>query len=203
MTNDLDCERLFSDPKRLLLDMAQEQSLAELLQMIVDRISNSPRVALVRIWLAQSTTDCTGCPMIDECRDRSHCLHLVASAGRSALIPSAEWTRLDGAFRRVPFGVRKVGRIAATGEPIEAPDLTDPLPDWLARPDWVRAEGIRGFAGQPLVHRGEVLGVLALFARGAIGADCMGWLRMVADHAAVAIATARAFAEVEALRKKA
>ena len=39
--------------------------------------------------------------------------------------------------------------------------------------------------------------VLAVFARGAIGADCMGWLRMIADHAAAAIATARAFAEID------
>src|SRR6185369_6379542 len=98
---------------------------------------------------------------------------LVASGGRSAVNPSTEWTSLDGAFRRIPFGVRKVGQIAATGKPIEVPVLADPLPDWVARPDWARAEGIRGFAGQPLVHRGEVLGVLALFARGAIGADCM------------------------------
>jgi transcriptional regulator with GAF, ATPase, and Fis domain len=202
MASNLCGEPLHADPKRLLLDMAQEQSLAELLQLIVKRLGESPRIALVRIWLAQPTTDCTGCPLRDECRDQSRCLHLVASGGRSAVSPSAEWTRLDGPFRRIPFGVRKVGRIAATGQPIEVPDLADPLPDWLAAPDWVRAEGISGFAGQPLVHRGEVLGVLALFARGAIGADCMGWLRMIADHAAAAIVTARAFAEIEALKKR-
>jgi transcriptional regulator with GAF, ATPase, and Fis domain len=102
----------------------------------------------------------------------------------------------------MPFGVRKVGWIAATGEALEVPDLADPFPDWVARPDWARAEGIRGFAGQPLVHRGEVLGVLAVFARGPIGPDCMAWLRMIADHAAAAIATAQAFAEIEALRKR-
>ena len=72
----------------------------------------------------------------------------------------------------------------------------------MARPDWVRAEGIAGFAGQPLVHRGEVLGVLAVFARRAIGPECMGWLRMIADHAAAAIATARAFEQIEQLRAK-
>jgi transcriptional regulator with GAF, ATPase, and Fis domain len=202
MTGDFSHEPLFPNPKRLLLDMAQEQSLAALLQLIVARLSDSPRVALVRIWLAQPTTGCTGCPLLDACRDRPNCLQLVASGGRSAVSPSTEWTRLDGAFRRIPFGVRKVGRIAATGEPIEVPDLTDPLPEWVAVPDWVRTEGIRGFAGQPLVHRGEVRGVLALFARGAIGADCIGWLRMVADHAAAAIVTARAFAEIESLRKR-
>src|SRR4051794_19966071 len=202
MTYDLGDEPLSTNPKRLLLDMAQEQALPALLRLIVTRLSASPRVALVRIWLAQPTTDCGGCPLTDECRDRSHCLPLVASGGRSVVTPSTEWTRLDGAFRRIPFGVRKVGRIAATGEPIEAPDLSDPFPDWVVGPDWVRAEGIRGFAGQPLVHRGEVLGVLALFARGPIDADCMAWLRMMADHAAAAIATARAFAEIEALRKR-
>ena len=202
MTGTLSHEPLFADPKRLLLDMAQVQTLAELLKLIVARLSDSPRVALARVWLAQPTTDCAGCPMPNECGGRPKCLHLVASGGRSAVAPFAEWNRLDGAFRRIPFGVRKVGRIAAAGEPIEVPDLGDPIPDWVARPDWLRAEGVRGFGGQPLVHRGEVLGVLAVFARGAIGADCMGWLRMIADHAAAAIATARAFERIEELRAK-
>src|SRR6185369_11809203 len=35
-----------------------------------------------------------------------------------------------------------------------------------------------------------------------IGPECMDWLRTIADHAAAAIATARAFAEVDALRKR-
>ena len=186
-------EPLLSDPKRLLLDMAQEHAVPELLRLIVTRLSGSPRVALARIWLTRPTADCPGCPTAEACAAQTRCLELVASGGRSTLSPSTEWTRTDGAFRHMPLGVRKVGRIAATGEAIEAPDLAEPFPDWVARPDWVRAEGIRGFAGQPLIHRGEVLGVLAVFARRAIGSECMGWLRMIADHAAAAIATARAF----------
>jgi transcriptional regulator with GAF, ATPase, and Fis domain len=140
--------------------------------------------------------------MAAECRDRSACLHLVASAGRSAVDPEVDWTRLDGAFRRFPLGVRKVGRIAATGEPVEVFDLLPDPPDWIAVPDWVRAEGVAGFGGQPLVHRGKVLGVLAVFARGAVGRDCMDWLRTIADHAAAAIATARAFERIEELRRR-
>ncbi len=46
---------LLEDPKRLLLDMAQERSLSELLRLIVNRLSDSNRVALARIWLARVT----------------------------------------------------------------------------------------------------------------------------------------------------
>src|SRR5262249_11420460 len=105
----------------------------------------------------------------------------------------------SGGFR---LGGRRGGGWGGGGEPIEVPNLGEPFPDWIARPEWARAEGVRGFAGQPLVHRGQVLGVLAVFARGTIGGDCMGWLRMIADHAAAAIATARAFEQIETLQKR-
>jgi transcriptional regulator with GAF, ATPase, and Fis domain len=193
---------LLSDPKRLLLDLAQQQSVPALLQLVVTRLSESGGVALVRVWLAQVTSSCVGCPSIDVCRTQMQCLHLVASGGRSAVSPGIEWNNIDGAFRRMPFGIRKVGRIALTGEPLEEPALSEHLPDWVARPEWIRAESIRGFAGQPMIHRGEVLGVLALFARQPIARECMGWLRMIADHAAAAINAARAFDEIDALRKR-
>jgi transcriptional regulator with GAF, ATPase, and Fis domain len=193
---------LFLDPKRLLLDLARERSLPRLLDLMTTRLAESPRVSLARVWLIQKSLDCSGCLMASECPDRSLCLHLVASGGRSVVDPAVMWTRTDGAFRRFPLGVRKVGRIGATGEPIEVPDLAAESCDWVVRPEWVRAEGVEGFAGQPLVYRGEVLGVLAVFCRGKIGRDCMGWLRLVADHAAAAIAAARAFEEIDALREK-
>src|SRR5436309_1019710 len=103
MARDLCHEPLYADPKRLLLDMAQEQSLSELLQLIVTRLSASPRIALVRIWLAQPTSDCTDCALREDCRDQARCLHLAASGGRSAVFAATEWTGLDGAFRRIPF----------------------------------------------------------------------------------------------------
>ncbi len=193
---------LFADPKRLLLDMAQEHAVPALLKLIVSCIGDSSRVALARIWLARPTAECTGCSTPEVCRAQSRCLQLVASAGRSTATPNTEWTGVDGAFRRIPFGVRKVGRIALEGKPLEVPDLADPFPDWIARPEWMRSEGIRGFAGQPLIHRNTVLGVLAVFARQPIGEECMAWLRMICDHAAAAIITAQAFAEVEALRTR-
>jgi hypothetical protein len=78
---------LFAYPKKLLLDMAREHALPDLLRLVVDRLAESPRVALARIWLVRRSEDCGGCVMPAECRDRSACLHLVASAGRSGVDP--------------------------------------------------------------------------------------------------------------------
>lgn len=193
---------LVIDPKGLLLDLAQQRSVDAQLALIVARLSRTGENALVRIWLTQPTATCSGCLSPNACQSQTECLHLVASAGRSRQSPTVEWTSTTGAFRRFPLGTRKVGRIALTGQPLEEPDLNEPLPDWVARPDWIRSEAIRGFAGQPMIHQGKVLGVLAVFARRRIAEEDMAWLRMIADHAAAAIATARAFAEIESLRKR-
>src|SRR3954449_19822 len=91
---------IFNDPRRLLLELARERALPDLLRLVVDRLAESSRVALARIWLVRRSEDCDGCVTPTECQHRSACLHLVASAGRSALDPEVEWTRLDGAFRR-------------------------------------------------------------------------------------------------------
>ena len=133
-----------------------------------------------------------------ECPDQTSCLHLVASAGSSKQT-GEEWKTLDGFFRRFPFGVRKIGKVASSGEPIEVPDIAA-NPKWLARPDWAKAEGIRALGGQPLIHQGEVLGVLAVFTRACLGEDNLTWMRMIADHAAAAIANAQAFEEIEQLK---
>jgi transcriptional regulator with GAF, ATPase, and Fis domain len=61
---------------------------------------------------------------------------------------------------------------------------------------------VRSFAGQPLLFRGEILGVLGVFDRARFTAEDFAWLRTFADHAAVAIANARAFEEIESLKKR-
>ena len=116
--------------------------------------------------------------------------------------PFTDWSRLDGEFGRIPSGMRTLGKIFTTGEPLEELEFGDTVPDWIFHPDWIVREKIRGFAAQPLVHRGRSIGVMAVFARQVIGDACIGWLRMIADHTAAAIVSARAFAEIEALRKR-
>jgi transcriptional regulator with GAF, ATPase, and Fis domain len=82
---------------------------------------------------------------------------------------------------------------------ITADLATDPA---IRRPEWAKAEGIVAFAGQPLIFKGETLGVLAVFSRVHIGQDQFAWLRTFADHAAVAIANAQAFDELTRLRQQ-
>src|SRR5579864_3930522 len=94
---------LFGDPKRLLLDMAREHSVSDLLREVVARLTESRRVALARIWLAQPTTECSGCPFREDCRAQTQCLQLVASGGRSAVEPYPEWNGIQGRFQHFAF----------------------------------------------------------------------------------------------------
>jgi transcriptional regulator with GAF, ATPase, and Fis domain len=183
------------------LAVAEARSVETVLSRIVQGLLGQPGLALARIWLIGPGDICATCPMRSECPDQTRCLHLVASAGRSQCDAPADWSRLDGDFRRFPLNVRKVGHIGGTGEPIL---IRQGFPEdpWIARPEWARQEEILSFAGQPLVFRGEILGVLAVFSRVQMGASDFDWLRTFADHAAVAIANARAFDELALLRQQ-
>jgi transcriptional regulator with GAF, ATPase, and Fis domain len=186
--------------KELLLELAQERSLQELLPLITRRLAEHEDVALARLWLLDPGDLCNECPNASACGDRTRCLHLVASAARTRDTALAADTRLDGAFRRIPMGAFKVGAVAASGMPLL---VTDPEHDPKIRnPVWVRAEGIQGFVGLPLVRRGDTLGVLGVFLRAPVTTAAVDVLRIVANHGAAAIATARAFAQVESMRRQ-
>jgi transcriptional regulator with GAF, ATPase, and Fis domain len=108
------------------------------------------------------------------------------------------WYGMDGDFQRFPLGVRIIGRIGATGQSEHLFDTADDK-EWIGRDDWLHREGIRSFVGHPLRFREEILGVLGVFTRERLGPEKVAWLRLFADHAAVAIANARAFEEIEQL----
>jgi transcriptional regulator with GAF, ATPase, and Fis domain len=139
--------------------------------------------------------------MRPECPDQTRCLHLEASCGRSLAEPDSDWTRIDDDFRRFPLGVRKIGQIASTGMPIYVADLAKES-EWLLRPEWVRHERIRSFAGQPLVFGAETLGVIVVFSRVELSDIDIRWLRLFADQAAVTLVNARAFEEIERLKRR-
>ncbi len=186
---------------QVALAAAEARDPAAVLSTVVGGLTGGAGLALARVWLVGPGGPCDACPMHDECPDQTRCLHLVASAGNPRNEPQQRWSRIDGDFRRFPLGVRKVGRIAATGESLLVAEIERDAA-WIARPEWARTEGIRSFAGHPLVFRGEVLGVLAVFCREGIGSERFEQLRGFAAQAAVAIANSRAFAELARLREQ-
>jgi len=186
--------------KHLLLEMASETSVTALLDLIVRGLGRITDMALARIWLIRPGDICHDCHMAGECPDRERCLHLVASAGKSKA-GHHSWDTLNGFFRRFPIGIRKVGKIAATGEPFEVVDIKGDS-QWIVHPQWVAQEGIAAYSGQPLKAGNTTLGVLSVFSRRALNAEMVPWLRLVANHAAISIMNAQTFADNTALRKQ-
>jgi transcriptional regulator with GAF, ATPase, and Fis domain len=191
----------FDSFKERLLELAQIRSVAELLLRVVTRLAEPPYLALARIWLVDHGDLCSSCCLRAKCPDQTACLHLVASAGRSQADPKADWSRLDDEFQRIPLGVGKIGRVAATGRALLVKDIARD-PSLLSRRDWATAEDIHGFDAQPIRYKDEVLGVLALFTRIPIPEQGPAWLRIFADHIAVAFVNARAFEENDRLRSR-
>ncbi len=182
----------------IILAIAEQRSLSAVLTAIIQAVAQQPDVALARLWLKQPDKECPECAR--DPRETADSLHLRASAGNPQ-IAGADWSRTNGSFHRMPVatGHSKITHIAASGESVRIQRLSEDK-KWVRHQDWVQSEHLIGFAGHPLVFRGEVLGVLAVFRRADPTDACWDWLRVLADAAAVAIANARAFEQVEALR---
>jgi transcriptional regulator with GAF, ATPase, and Fis domain len=171
----------------LALSVAQARSPDSVLREMVDGLAMNEGVALTRVWLIERDADGTAF------------LRLKASVGASIANPGERWDHTDGAHSRVAIDYGKIGRVASSSTPVL---LQRGTPDWLLQRDWADIEKIESFAGQPLCFKGEVLGVVAVFSRERIERRELGWLRVFADHAAVAIANARAFQEIEDLKDR-
>jgi len=187
------------ESRRILLAMSQQYSTDDVLQVLVRGLSEHCGAALARVWLVIPKSECAQCRDPGLCAPRSDCLQLAASAGRS--LAGRNWTNVNGAFARMPFGHGKIGHIAQTRQPVEEKkiDLHSP---WVAKPEWIQREQIRGLIGQPLLHQDQLLGVLAVFTRESPTDSDLAWLRAFADHAAIAISNGRAFAEIQELRRQ-
>ena len=174
--------------QRISLAVAEHRETSRVLQLIVAGLVQQAGCALARIWL-----------MVPATENIAPYLQLAASAGQSLGPSEPSWSRLDGRFRRFSLGERKIGTVGATGTPVLIEDAAH-SGDWDIDRAWASVERIQSFAGQPLIFRGEILGVLGVFSRAPLGRQEFAWLRLFADQAAVAIANARAFEQIEELR---
>jgi GAF domain-containing protein len=183
--------------------VAQERSVDTVLKMIVDGLAAQPDIAVVRILMIDRGDICERCVMRSECRDQTRCLHLVATGGHPSKGTAEDWKHLSRAYPRVPLGVANSGVVAASGKPMlinDAERVCQWVPASVA--DWARRVGFQSFAGFPLVFRGEMLGVFTIYCCVPISETEYRWLGALADHAAIAVANARAFEEITRLRER-
>src|SRR5271165_4731632 len=130
--------------------------------------------AALRLWCA--TLD-AAFARIWTLNELENTLELRASAG--------QYTHLDGGHARVPVGQLKIGLIAQERKPHLTNDVqTD---ERISHPEWARKEGIRAFAGHPLIVEGRLVGVLGMFARKELEPDSLEALASVADTIAQGI----------------
>lgn len=182
--------------------VAQQRDVGSVLKTVVNSLLAGSDLALARIWLKRQGDICSTCHVRDECPTQTECLHLVASAARPLGPESGdEWYREVGFYQRFPLGVRRIGEIGKKGESLMLTDTADDVA-WFAKNDWLHREQVKAFCGHPLVFRDEILGVLAVFSRSTVTEQQFAWLQAFADSAAVAIANANAFAEIESLKSK-
>jgi PAS domain S-box-containing protein len=114
--------------------------LDAILQDCAEAVLRHTHAALARIWLTNKAETM---------------LELHASAGID--------THLDGSQSRIPVGDLTIGQIAASGHAHITNNIrVDPF---MTEKEWARREGIKAFAGDPLMLGSKVIGVMAILAR--------------------------------------
>ena len=141
--------------------LVQSQAFPSMMQLCAEAILRGVDSVFARIWMLEPSTDT---------------LVLCASAGL--------YTNLDGSRARVKMGERKVGRIAASREPLETNSIeSEPGVDL----DWIRAHGVVSFAGYPLVVQEHLVGVVVTFGRHPLSGEDFQALRQVASRISLGI----------------
>jgi PAS domain S-box-containing protein len=154
--------------------LQQPAAMKEILQKVAALLVEGLDAAFARVW----TLDASG-----------QTLDLQASAGL--------YTHLNGAHSRVPVGQLKIGLIAQERRPMVTNQVIgDPH---VPNQDWARREGLVAFAGFPLLLGGQLLGVVALFARHPFSKAAADTFGTIASTLALAIGRKEA---EEALRTR-
>ena len=178
--------------ERITLQMASSLDLPTVLTTITQGLVDELDAAFARIWLLGPGDLCADCHKAADCTNRARCLHLEASAGL--------YTNLDGEYRRIPLGALKIGKIAQGFGPMQTNDALGD--DRLPNKQWMKDNGLQCFAGYPLIFRGDMLGVIAMFGRRCLADDEFERLATFAHQAAIAIKNAQLFTEVAHLKTR-
>ncbi|HEY9859055.1 MAG TPA: PAS domain S-box protein [Candidatus Obscuribacterales bacterium] len=142
--------------------LTRSEDIQTMLRRCTEAMALHLNAAFARIWLLNT---------------EENVLELQASAGM--------YTHIDGGHARVPVGKFKIGTIAETCRPhLTNSVLDDPL---VSNKEWARREEMVAFAGYPLMLEGQLLGVIAMFARHSLTDSTLDELGLVAQEMALGI----------------
>ena len=123
----------------ILNTLKRHENLNDKLRLTVEIAVKHFGAKFARIWLVD--------------KERQY-LILKFSAGK--------YRNIDGEFSKVPIRDGKIGPIVMTKKPAITNDVLNDRR--IRHPAWARKEKLKSFAGYPLIYKGDVIGVLAMFS---------------------------------------
>ena len=124
----------------ILNSIKKHNNLNDRLQAIADSLVKYFGAKFARIWFYDR---------------KSRTLVLKYSAGK--------YKNIHGEFSRIPINSLKIGAIAKTKKPAVSNDIVhDPR---IKYHDWAKKEKLRSFAGYPILYKGEIVAILAMFSQ--------------------------------------
>lgn len=183
----------------LMLGVARERTVDGILRL-TKRTYRGRHVVFGGLWIVASQRITGTKEHQDPDADRK--LRLMAFSGAGRPRP-ATWRHADGTYDLVPFSNPLLGP-AVQGEPALAASPAE----WN-RPEWAVEHGYHAYSAFPIMHKDELLGVMAVFYDRPMTGDMADMLRMhrkmhkiYADSLAAALANAAAFEEIQTLRRE-
>jgi DNA-binding Lrp family transcriptional regulator len=154
-------EHEISEMKRqvnmVLNSLRKYDDLRDRLQATVESLVKYFNAKFARLWIVD---------------DQRKNLLLKFSAGK--------YKNIYGEFSKVSINSIKIGQIARTKKPIIANDVVnDPR---IKYPEWAKREKLRSFAGYPLLHKGQIIGVVGMFSEKKLSPAQFEMLGIFCDH---------------------
>ena len=142
--------------------LVRAANLPDMLQSCTDAIVKHLGIGIAEVWTLNRT---------------DNVLELRAASGH--------YTHIHEGYSRLPVGWSEIGRIASEQESYFSDAVIgDPR---IECQEWAKHEGMVGFAGYPLMIGGQLVGVMAVFARRLIPQSTRDVLGSVAQNIAVGI----------------
>ncbi len=142
--------------------ITQDLTIQPILKRCTDALVKHVNAAFARIWTLN--------PL-------ENVLELQASSGM--------YTHINGPHSRVPVGMFKIGLIAQERQPhLTNKVIGDPR---VSNQEWAKQEGMVAFAGYPLILDGNLIGVIAMFARHTLTQSTLDALQLAANDISLGI----------------